>query len=1186
MKLIPALAALGLAALISPSRAQTCDVAAGQTLINTDVWRICQGGYVEGLLHNRALAILDSKDMFVGYHARPDNTGGPGSGSLLTDGAFISRDHGLVNFGTVTITGPRSDGAQGSFLQYSGTLYSFGQFSNLGLFTNHGRAIFGGGWEGRSVLNNAGTLMNLGTLELATPSEFVIPYPGGGTSTWIPGDGAYLINSGEINNLPGASLLLESGYGRLDFTGGRLINQGYLRMRESVLQMGAANAGTLELRAQGTADLDTLEIKKGYLQLNAGTLIADRLAVSGALQNNGTMMVRSRASIDDYYQGGEVGLVNNGSLSIGGRIGAETFSATLYLFFQGRLENKGSLRIEAGSELINRSVLLSSGELINRGQISNQGGSFEISGGNFTLDGRMDNSLNGHVTFAAGSATAGTGHYYQSDGWTQLDGQVDIANFEIAGGRLCGSGFLNGNLLMSDGTLCPGNSPGSLHIGGDLIFTGGSLRLEVAGTAAGQYDVLEVDGTASFSSGVLLEVAFINGYVPQLGDHWSMLRTSGGASGLAGLAVKLTGLPDGYALAFDGSGAFTVQPSPVPEPGSWLLMLAGLSGLRGLTLRRKAGLAVLAVGGAFALPAQATCDDANRVVPIPTDFGNPRIRAGEVVPNLNAQGCHDLLPLIIEAGGRLDNYAGLSNQPGSDRGPNGRGGLFVNGLLDNKAGARISNLGEFYVDFLVGQGVGSVINDGAFTNQGLVELWGRFTTGSQGSFHHQSGSFRSGGEFISAGSFENSASVSLVGGSFSNSGLLTNRGHIAVSGFSTSLANAGLIDNQAGASLTIDAPFGVHDFTSGTLNNAGLFSLRSGLSLGTGGTVNMLAGSLIEGTPVVIFEGHTQVNAGRLRMNDSLTVWGSLQNDGVLDIHTEYATIGYPGGFASLANNQTITIGGYEGMTYFAGKLTNGASLVNNGQMRIEPGSRLVNGAVDVNFGQVHGHFQNNGQLVNAGAITNRGTVEISGTLTQDGTFENTGTVTFAAGSETTGQGSYLQLAGLTRLNGSVDIPVFEVRGGDLCGSGVLRGSLVFGGSKLCPGNSPGILYIVGDLDFQGGTLELEIAGPGAGEYDQLQVDGLASFISQASRIEIVFINGYVPQAGDQWVLLRFQNPGSGLANLAVKVSGAPAGLAFAFNDNGGFGVTAAPVSEPASVVLLLAGLAGLSLRRMRVRTG
>ena len=544
-------------------------------LLVAGYWWIPQfaGLHIGGVLNNLAGATIDNRE-------------------IITIGGTVNNDGRITNRSYFQVWGSFTNGVNSYLYQAEGPFYSFGAFTNHGEFRNIGLATFGGGGGGRGVLRNTGVLHNAGTLDFTSETYFFLGRANGDSLTYITDDNASLVNAGQILNDFSGSLLLDNLYGSLDFTGGRLINRGYLRMRGNSLQMGDARSGTLDLLAQGTADFDTLVIGGGYRQLNAGLLrIGEHLQVSGTLQNEGTITVRGLVNIDTRENRLQHALINNGQLHIDDQVGNTPFGARLLIDHQGLLENNGSLRIAASSTFDNRlSTFVNKGDFTNAGQIINDGGYFETTAsGRFTLDGRMDNIEGGNVIFAAGSITTGTGHYRQAAGSTQLDGRVEIATFEIAGGRLCGSGFLNGSLLMSGGALCPGNSPGSLHIGGDVAFLGGTLQLEIAGTAAGLYDVLQVDGALSFAAGVVLDVAFIGGYVPQAGDRWSMLNVGGTTTGLAGLDLRLSGLPAGYSLALDGSGALTLQLAAVPEPGSALLMLVGLCGLVGVALRRQVG---------------------------------------------------------------------------------------------------------------------------------------------------------------------------------------------------------------------------------------------------------------------------------------------------------------------------------------------------------------------------------------------------------------------------------------------------------------------------------------------------------------------------------------------------------------------------------------------------------------------
>ena len=98
-----------------------------------------------------------------------------------------------------------------------------------------------------------------------------------------------------------------------------------------------------------------------------------------------------------------------------------------------------------------------------------------------------------------------------------------------------------------------------------------------------------MDGLATFA---LVKLIFLGGYVPELGDSWQFLVLNGGFSGLDTLAFETFGLPDNRSLTFAfGANGITVTAgalSPVPEPETWALFIAGL-GFLALRKRPRVG---------------------------------------------------------------------------------------------------------------------------------------------------------------------------------------------------------------------------------------------------------------------------------------------------------------------------------------------------------------------------------------------------------------------------------------------------------------------------------------------------------------------------------------------------------------------------------------------------------------------
>lgn len=73
-------------------------------------------------------------------------------------------------------------------------------------------------------------------------------------------------------------------------------------------------------------------------------------------------------------------------------------------------------------------------------------------------------------------------------------------------GRLTGVGTVNGSVDNQTGTVAPGASPGTLSVNGNYSQgAGGTLEIEVEGTAAGQFDKLAVGGNATLGGTLALK---------------------------------------------------------------------------------------------------------------------------------------------------------------------------------------------------------------------------------------------------------------------------------------------------------------------------------------------------------------------------------------------------------------------------------------------------------------------------------------------------------------------------------------------------------------------------------------------------------------------------------------------------------------------------------------------------------
>ena len=144
--------------------------------------------------------------------------------------------------------------------------------------------------------------------------------------------------------------------------------------------------------------------------------------------------------------------------------------------------------------------------------------------------------------------------------------------------------------MNEGGIVSPGFSPGTLTIDGD--YTQGhdaTLLIEMAGLQFGEFDVLNVTGTATL--GGLLKVSFLDGFRPVTGDTFAFFNYGLRIGEFDSIFVE--GLP-GYefipAYGANRLSLVTGSVQPVPLPTSvWLAAMGILASLPGLCSRRTKG---------------------------------------------------------------------------------------------------------------------------------------------------------------------------------------------------------------------------------------------------------------------------------------------------------------------------------------------------------------------------------------------------------------------------------------------------------------------------------------------------------------------------------------------------------------------------------------------------------------------
>ncbi|MCX5633422.1 MAG: PEP-CTERM sorting domain-containing protein [Phycisphaerae bacterium] len=175
--------------------------------------------------------------------------------------------------------------------------------------------------------------------------------------------------------------------------------------------------------------------------------------------------------------------------------------------------------------------------------------------------------------------------------------------------------------------------------------------------------------------------------------------------------------------------------------------------------------------------------------------------------------------------------------------------------------------------------------------------------------------------------------------------------------------------------------------------------------------------------------------------------------------------------------------------------------------------------------------------------------------------------------------GNFSQTAGSTDLNGgnlAFSSPA-QILGGDVVGSGIINGSIVNSGGLLSPGHSAGMITINGNYTQDpDGMLLMEIAGLGSGQFDVLNVTGIAYL---DGLLEISLLNGFSPTLGDTFDILNF---GSYSGQFAM-VQGLDLGCGKYFElDYSANGLRLTSVPEPSSLYLAVIGSLWLIRRKWR----
>jgi fibronectin-binding autotransporter adhesin len=420
-----------------------------------------------------------------------------------------------------------------------------------------------------------------------------------------------------------------------------------------------------------------------------------------------------------------------------------------------------------------------------------------------------------------------------------------------------------------------------------------------------------------------------------------------------------------------------------------------------------------------------------------------------------------------------------------------------------------------------------------------------------------------GGELLTTANFTSARSVSLNPVSL-GAGIVTPLGPVAVSpniltaAADTTATYTGLVFGTGGLTVGDGTHTGTvtltgdNTYSGGTEINPGTLVAAGNDALGTGpvglfrGTLLILAGVTVQ-NPVNFVEGGVVNNAGTLNNSitddfsvaetviNSGTINGSVTLGGATDIVHLFTGSKITGNLVLGANpNSTLILDG-AGQQLLSlavvGTVTNNGTLVKEGS-----GTWTIDRALDapvgteIQAGTLAVDAVLTTPLVN---ITPGATLQLNaggsvGNLVNDGSliFASTGTVTF--GTVISGPGNVIQdgpgttiLSGRNTYTGGtvIELGTLLVDNAQALGTG----NVTVNGGVL--GADPQPINVLGNYTQNaGGTLQLNIAGRAAGQYDTLNVGGNASLSGTLRLISL----GYVPEAGDALTLVTTKGSVSG----------------------------------------------------------
>lgn len=545
------------------------------------------------------------------------------NGKSNSYGISTGNNSTVANAGTITGVGTTGSGygistGTNSTIINTGSITGNGFLSGYGISTGAGSTITNeAGATIRANGGNAAAGINMNTNSTAVNNGTITVNSGGPVNSGITGTNATVINNGSITvngNLALGLNLISSGTalnnGTISVTGSTGVKGAYIDGSGTLTN---SSTGTITSSGKGVT-FRSVSSRVGLLD-NFGTISGE----TGIAATAGNMIIRNYGTGIITGTGGaaislagdnNTVLIQEGS-SINGAIEASGSGNTLELNGMASYASNitgtwalmksgsGTLILSGdntytGGTTVSEDILQGDsnsiqGDIVNYGQVTFNQNSNGIYAGIMSGTGSL-------VKQGTDTLTLTGANIYTGD--TRIDAGTLAANGSIVGpvtvgtaGTLSGTGSVGS--VTNSGILAPGMSPGTLNIGGNLTLDSGSTtQIEIGGILSGEYDVLNVTGTATLAG--LLDVSLWdwtddglgNPFTPKAGDIFDIIKadvisTYFDSVIFAQLGNSLNWKLDYLVDAIDSTDIVRLSieassPGPVPEPSTMILFGMGL----------------------------------------------------------------------------------------------------------------------------------------------------------------------------------------------------------------------------------------------------------------------------------------------------------------------------------------------------------------------------------------------------------------------------------------------------------------------------------------------------------------------------------------------------------------------------------------------------------------------------------